>query len=155
MRANREIRSLAKSFKNAFRGIKSVMKYGRNFRIHICMMIYVLIFSIIGEVGSAEISRFVLCFGIMFSAELVNTALELLCDTVARGYDERIRDIKDIAAGAVLVCAIASAVVGLAVFLSPDVFWRIMSRLWELPLLTAALVLSLPLAVWFIIKRGK
>lgn len=151
----REIRSLTKSFKNAFRGIASVIRHERNFRIHICMMIYVLVFSVIGEAERADVSRFVLCFGIVLAAELVNTAIELLCDAVAKGFDERIRDIKDIAAGAVLISAISAAVVGLAVFLSPEMLGRIIARLTEMPYLALALVLSVPVAIRFVIKRGK
>lgn len=155
MRVKREMRSLAKSFRNAFRGVRSVARYERNFRIHICMMVYVLVFSIIGEVEKADILRFILCFGIVMAAELVNTAIELLCDAVSSRFDERIREIKDIAAGAVLVSAISAAAVGLITFFSPDVFGRVISRLISMPYVTALGILSLPLAVWFVMKRGK
>lgn len=155
MRAKREIKSVAKSFRNAFRGITSVVRYERNFRIHICIIVYVLVFSVIGEVERADISRFILCFGIVLTAELANTAIELLANAQAKGFDGRVRDIKDIAAGAVLVSAIASAAVGLSVFLSPEVFGRIAARLASLPILSVGIVLSLPLAIWFIIGRKK
>ncbi len=155
MRVKREMRSLAKSFRNAFRGVRSVAKYERNFRIHMCMTFYVLVFSIIGEVQKADVLRFILCFGIVMAAELVNTALELLCDAVSGRFDERIREIKDIAAGAVLVTAISAAAVGLITFLSPDVFGRVISRLISMPYVTALGIISLPLAVRFVMGRRK
>ena len=155
MRMKREMKCLAKSFKNAFRGIYGVMKYERNFRIHICMMLYVLLFSVIGQVEKSDVLRFVLCFGAVMSAELINTSLELLCDAVSGSFDERIREIKDIAAGAVLVTAICSAVVGLITFLDPVVFGRIMKVFFEMPYIAAFVVLTLPFAVWFIVKRGR
>ncbi|MBQ2840320.1 MAG: diacylglycerol kinase family protein [Oscillospiraceae bacterium] len=155
MRMKREMRSLAKSFKNAFCGIYGVIKHERNFRIHICMMLYVILFSVIGQVEKTDVLRFVLCFGAVLAAELVNTSLELLCDAVSSGFDERIREIKDIAAGAVLVTAISSAVVGLITFLDPVVFGRIMKVFFEMPYVAAIVVLTLPFAVRFVVKRGK
>lgn len=155
MRVKREMRSLAKSFRNAFRGVRSVAKHERNFRIHMCMTFYVLVFSIIGEVSKADILRFILCFGIVMAAELVNTSIELLCDAVSGRFDERIREIKDIAAGAVLVTAISAAAVGLITFLSPDVFGRVISRLISMPYVTVLGIISLPFAVRFVMGRRK
>jgi diacylglycerol kinase (ATP) len=56
----------------------------------------------------------------VLSAELMNTAIERLCDLVAElhgiGLDPRIRDIKDVAAGAVLTVAVGAAVNGVITF---------------------------------------
>ena len=150
----RELKNLAQSFVAAFRGVVLVVRHGRNFRIHICMMLYVIIFSLIGNVGKDNFLRFVLCFGLVMGAEGVNTAIEQLCNSVALGYDRRIRDIKDISAGAVLVCAGASAVVGLSVFLSPEVLLKVGERFVAMPYLAVIIALSIPLAVLFIFKRG-
>ncbi len=149
-----ELESLGKSFKNAARGLGAVTRHERNFRVHIVIMLYVVFFSIIGRAEKSAVACFILCFGIMLASELINTALELLCDEVTEEYSERVRDIKDIAAGAVLVSAIASAVVGLMTFLSPDVFGRVMMCFSEHIWILAAFVLSVPLAILFIFKRG-
>lgn len=151
----REIKNLGKSFKNAARGLLAVTRHERNFRVHIVMMLYVIFFSVIGHAEKADVACFVLCFGIMLASELINTAFELLCDEVTEQYSERIRDVKDIAAGAVLVSAIASAVVGLMTFLSHDVSGNIMVCFSEHIWILAAFLLSLPLAVLFIFRRGK
>lgn len=150
-----EFKKLGKSFKDAARGLKTVTRHERNFRIHIVMMLYVVFFSVIGRAEKSDVACFVLCFGIMLAAELINTALELLCDEVTEQYSERIRDVKDIAAGAVLVSAIASVVVGLMTFLSPAVFANVMTCFAENLWILAAFILSLPLAVLFIFRRGK
>ena len=55
--------------------------------------------------------------GLVLSAEAVNSAIEALADRVSPAYDEAIKRTKDLAAGAVLLLAIASAVVGLIIFL--------------------------------------
>ena len=150
-----ELKKLGKSFKDAAQGIKTVTRHERNFRIHIVMMLYVVFFSVIGRAEKSDVACFVLCFGIMLAAELINTALELLCDEVTEQYSERIRDVKDIAAGAVLVSAIASAVVGLMTFLSPAVFGNVMTCFAEHLWILAAFILSIPFAVLFIFRRGK
>jgi diacylglycerol kinase (ATP) len=57
-----------------------------------------------------------ICFGLVLGAELCNTAVERLCDIVQPERDERVGRVKDIAAGAVLVCAMVSAAVAVVVF---------------------------------------
>lgn len=56
-------------------------------------------------------------YRLVLSAEAVNSAIEALADRVSPAYDEAIKRTKDLAAGAVLLLAIASAVVGLIIFL--------------------------------------
>ena len=58
-----------------------------------------------------------LCIGLVLAAEAVNSAIEALADRVSAEYDEAIKRTKDLAAGAVLLLAIASAIVGLIIFL--------------------------------------
>jgi diacylglycerol kinase (ATP) len=53
------------------------------------------------------------CIGMVLSAEAMNTALEQLADEVTEERKERIRRVKDMAAGAVLISSIASVVVAL------------------------------------------
>ncbi len=52
----------------------------------------------------------------VLSAEIFNTAIEKMCDIIQPDFDERIGFIKDIAAGAVVLIAIASAVIGVLVY---------------------------------------
>ena len=62
----------------------------------------------------------IIMVGLVLFAELVNTALELLCDYVQPEYHEQIKWIKDIAAGAVLLLSVSAVIVGFLFFL--DVF---------------------------------
>ena len=144
-----------RSFGYAFSGIVNAIKNERNFRIHMCMAAYVLIFAFIGTPPRDDMARLVLCFGLVMGLELVNTSIEKLCDTVTEEENEKIKVAKDTAAGAVLVVAIISAVVGLITFLEPHVFRRIMSRLCTMPIVAVLIALSIPFAVWFIIGWKK
>ena len=69
------------------------------------------------QISPKEWAAVLLCCGLVISAEMVNTAIEKLCDVVEPNLNEKIRAIKDMAAGAVLVCAIAATCVGVIVFL--------------------------------------
>ena len=53
----------------------------------------------------------------VLSAEIVNSSLERTADFIKAERDDRKRDIKDLGAAAVLVCAISAAIVGLIIFL--------------------------------------
>jgi diacylglycerol kinase (ATP) len=68
-------------------------------------------------ITSTEWCIVILCFGIVLAAEGFNTAIERLVDLVSPDYHPIAGAVKDIAAGAVLLCAIASAIVGTIIFL--------------------------------------
>ena len=75
---------------------------------------------IVGLIVKLSISEWIVCtvlFGLVISAEMFNTALEKTLDYINEDYDEKIRFIKDASAGAVLVLAIASAAIGLIIFI--------------------------------------
>ena len=59
----------------------------------------------------------ILCFGVVIAAELFNTAIERLVDLVSPERHPVAGQVKDIAAGAVLVCAVAAAIIGLIIFI--------------------------------------
>lgn len=64
-----------------------------------------------------EWTAVVIVIAMVLAAEAVNSAIERTADFVKAERDDRKRDIKDLAAGAVLLCAIGAAVVGVIVFL--------------------------------------
>ena len=150
----RRIKSLAASFYAAGRGIAHAVRCERNMRIHLMFMAYVLIFGAIGRVGAKSFAMFFLCFSAVISAEAFNTAIERLCDMLQPGFDRRIAVIKDISSGAVLVCAVCTACAGLVIFLSPEVFGRIIGTVFGHVWIFALLVLSLPIALAFIFRKG-
>lgn len=149
----REIRKLRQSFQYAVRGICLCMRSERNFRIHIMAACYVTLFAALGRLSAVKCAVLALCFGVMLGAELMNTAIEYLCDWQASGYDRTVRDAKDIAAAAVFVCAIACAVIGLIFFV--PVVPLLVAKLWAHKILLATLVLSAPCALGFIFGFGR
>lgn len=108
---------IIKSFANAFRGMRIFIHAERNAWIHCVTAILVIVAGFLLRIEPYEWIAVIFAIGIVFSAEAVNTAIERLSDVVQPNIDERIRDVKDISASAVLVCALTSACIGLIVFL--------------------------------------
>lgn len=106
-----------KSFSHAFRGIRMTIGSEPNMRIHLVIAFCVIIAGIIFEIRLIEWLLCFLCFGLVMASEMVNTAIEKLVDLVSPEFHPIAGKVKDMASGAVLVTAIVSAVVGLAIFL--------------------------------------
>ena len=151
----KNIRKLHESFLHAFRGLGLCIHGERNFRVHMTAAFYVTVFALMGRATAAEAAVLCLCFGLTMGAELMNTAIERLCDRQASGYDGFVRNAKDIAAAGVFVCAAACVAVGVCIFLFEGVLFSALS--WLLAHLWAAAVLlvSIPAALWFIFKYGR
>ena len=100
----------ARSFKYAGRGIARLISHEHNAWIHCFVAVCVVL---VGLWWAAV----VLCIGAVLAAEGINSAIEALCDRVSPDYDEAIKHAKDLAAGAVLILATMSVVVGLLIFI--------------------------------------
>jgi diacylglycerol kinase len=105
------------SFKPAFKGLVSMWKSEHNFRIHLAATLIVIIPGFLFRIRSIEWIGIVLCFGLVISTEIMNTAVEKLVDFVSPQNNEKAGRIKDIAAAAVLVSACIAFVAGLIIFL--------------------------------------
>lgn len=111
-----KISQLYKSFGYALRGIGQAAKTEQNIRIHIGAIAGVSIAGVLLSVSLMEWVILVICFGMVLSAELVNSAIEKLVDIVSPEHNSKAGLIKDMAAGAVLVLAVASAIIGCIIF---------------------------------------
>lgn len=138
-----------RSFGWAGKGILRSIRGERNLRIHLTAIAYVTWAGVLAEVGRTEWGLLLLCFGLVTALELMNTAVEHLCDRVTAERDSAIAAAKDAAAGGVLLGALASVGVGAVVF-GP---WIAGGGLWTLvttsPVFDGAFLLSLvPAAAW-------
>lgn len=145
-----KVRSLARSFKNAGRGVLYCVKNERNMRIHLVVATYVLIFSPFYAFTQAQYLVLLLTIGIVIFAETVNTAIEVLVNLETQCYDHLARIAKDVAAGAVLICAIFAAAVGIILYLKPLTIMYIAHFFVVNPILGALFIVSLPAAIAFI-----
>ena len=101
---------------HAYRGIVLFIRTERNARIEIFIAILVIAFAIWLKVSFIELAIFLLCIGAVLTAEAFNSTVERMADFQSKEIHPDIRNIKDIAAGAVLIAAIVSAMIGLLIF---------------------------------------
>ena len=105
------------SFKYAINGIKILFREEPNAKIHLFVTICVLIAGFAFRISGGEWMAVILCIGLVIALEAINSAIENLADFVSPEKNETIKKVKDLAAGAVLIGAVAAAVVGVIVFL--------------------------------------
>lgn len=105
-----------KSFNFAFNGIYMLIKHEHNAWIHCFATICVIAAGFHYGISSHEWVAVIFAIGSVLAAEAVNSSIEALADLVSPQYNEAIKKTKDMAAGAVLIMAIAAAAVGLIIF---------------------------------------
>jgi undecaprenol kinase len=105
------------ALKTAFFGARNLFKESRNARIQLIVFLFVLL---IGFYVGLTVQEWLWILGssaAVFSMEAINTSIELLADVYTLEYNEKIKQVKDIAAGAVLLVSLFTVVVGILVFL--------------------------------------
>lgn len=104
------------SFKYAIRGISKAIRSEKNMQIHLIVAFLVVVAGVLLSISTTEWLLCVLCFGMVISAEMFNSAIENIVDLASPQRHKLAKNAKDIAAGAVLVAAVFAAIVGLVVF---------------------------------------
>ena len=110
-------KKLINSFKYAFEGFITSFKTERNMKIHILIMLLVILLGFLLKINYFEWITCIILFAIVISGELFNTVIETVVDMITPYKNENAKKAKDIAAGAVLVLAIASAIIGFMIFM--------------------------------------
>lgn len=106
-----------RSFAYAFAGLHHLVRREPNARIHFLLTIGAIAAGLWLRIGLADWRWLALAIGLVWAAEALNTVIERLCDLVSPGPDDEVKIIKDVAAGAVLVCAATAAALGTATLL--------------------------------------
>lgn len=107
---------LHKSFLNAFRGVFAMIKTERNFQIEFLAFLINLFLIFYLKLSYIDASIILLASVGVLSAEIFNTAIEKICDIIQPNFDKRIGFIKDISAGAVVLVAAVSIIIGILVY---------------------------------------
>lgn len=109
-------KNVISSFKYAFQGMFSALKTERNLKIHVTIMILVIIAAIVLKISKIEWIICIILFGLVIGGEMLNSAIETVVDIAMPDINSKAKFAKDAAAGAVLVFAIASAIIGFMIF---------------------------------------
>ena len=111
------IKRRLKSFRYAFSGLRVLVREEHNARIHLFATVCVIVMGVLLRISCTEWVAVALAIGLVFGMEAINSAVENICDFVCPERDARIKKIKDLAAAAVLLSAIAALAVGLFIFI--------------------------------------
>ena len=113
------LRKWIQSTNYAIDGIIHAAKTQRHMRYHLFAAILVLLASFVLGLGWYEFVVLVLLSIVVLSIEMVNTAIEGITDVIFKEYDQKAKEIKDIAAGAVLIIALGAAIIGYIILYEP------------------------------------
>ncbi len=105
-----------RSFVHAFRGLRVLVRTQRNAGIHAAATVLVVVAGVFCGISRTEWALIALTVVCVWITEALNTAVEFLVDVASPEHHPLAGKAKDVAAGAVLVAAIGSVVVGVLVF---------------------------------------
>ena len=107
----------SRSFVYAWQGIQYCYKTQLNFRVHLVILLLVIVAGIVCRISATEWALVIICSMIVLILEMLNTALEYLCNTITTDFHPAIKIIKDVSAGAVLIAAAGSVITGTVIFI--------------------------------------
>lgn len=152
------MKALLKSFGYAFAGIFRTLRTERNMRIHLVVSAYMYGYLLIYDFFEVSRTGFAVLFlanALVMMGEMINTALENVVDLVEQKKNDYCKAAKDAAAGAVLIGAIFSVLVGVALLWQPQAFRALFAYYRDNPVWIAVLAVSLVLSFLFIFRFGK
>lgn len=91
----------------AYIGLKKAFKSEKNFKVHILIGAFMLIIDILIGISFGQLLLVLTLASTVLVAEIFNTCIEYICDAITQEYDSNIKNIKDIAAGGVLITGIS------------------------------------------------
>jgi diacylglycerol kinase len=109
------------SFTYAWKGLQYAFRTQLNFKVHSLAALIAICLGYLLEISTHDWLWLCLAIGLVFTAELFNTALEVLVDLVSPEFHPKAGVVKDLSAAAVLITALVAIAIGLMVFL-PKIF---------------------------------
>ena len=150
-----DIDSLARSFIYALKGCGWMLFNERNFRIHLTCFFYMAYFLFRYDffvLTKVEYAILILAAALVIGGEMINSGIEKADDSVTRETIHTIKISKDVAAGAVLVFAIASVFIGVVLLWQPEAFSKLFNHYAENPVYLVLLVASFVVSFFFIFR---
>jgi len=110
------IKKRINAFRFAFNGIWQSFKSEAHLKILALAALLVIALAFYFHVSWAEWIILLMCCGFVISLELVNSAIEKLCNVFTTEHNPKIKYVKDVMAGAVLVASIMAFIIGIIIF---------------------------------------
>ena len=105
------------SVRCAIKGWQSLFRSEPNARVHLVATLVVIVAGWLAGINRTEWMAICIVTALVWVAELFNTSVEKAMDSVKPERDPRVGEVKDLAAGAVLLAACLALVVGCLVFI--------------------------------------
>jgi diacylglycerol kinase len=125
-----KIMKFIKSISFAINGLKICFQTQTNFKIELFIAAITILLSINFHISFMEWLFVSICIMGVLTLELLNTAIETLCNMVTKNFHPGIKMVKDVSAAAVLVVSVASLVIGLFIFI-PKIIVLIQTFFYE------------------------
>lgn len=145
-----KLTGVIRSFYFAGRGIAFCLRHERHLRVHLTVTAYVMSFSSFYEFTKTDYAVLILTCAAVVSAEIFNTAVEVVIDKVSPKYNVFAMIGKDIAAGAVLFTAVGAIAVGIFMLWDIGTFVKIFEFFTSDIIKPLILLISLVLSGLFI-----
>jgi diacylglycerol kinase (ATP) len=111
------MKKFIRGFGYAFKGLQYATATQLNFRVHLVATLIALYTGYALHISTNEWLWIILGIALVLITELLNTAIEFLTNLVSPDYNELAGHVKDVSAGAVLVCAIFALITGCIIFI--------------------------------------
>ncbi|MFR0678424.1 diacylglycerol kinase family protein [Dysgonomonas mossii] len=111
------LKKRSKSALYALNGLKVLFLEEHNSRIHIAIVIVVVTAGFLLKISNTEWLVICILIALVFSLEIINSAIENICDYISPQWSEVIKKVKDLAAAAVFVSSVISVICGAIIFL--------------------------------------
>lgn len=112
-----ELVAFINSFVYAWHGLTYAVRTQRNARVHMILGTFAILLGLVLHISPVEFAMVFTAITLVFIAEMFNTVAEACIDLVTREYHPLARIAKDVAAGAVLLNAMLSVLIGALVFI--------------------------------------
>lgn len=106
-----------KSFKYAFNGFGILFREEHNSRIHLVVSSVVILGAIVLDISSTEWLIILVLIALVFTLEIVNSAIENLADYITADWNQKIKKVKDLMAAAVFFASLISVICGSIIFI--------------------------------------
>jgi len=108
-------KKLSNSFRAAFHGLRLVI-CEQTFQIMVLIALATIFLMIYFEVALIEKLIIIFLIAVVLALELINTQIEKVLNILKPDYDQKVKIIKDISAGAVLLFCLGAIIIGILIF---------------------------------------
>ena len=123
-------KSWAQSANLAIEGIIYSVKTQRHMRYHLFVALAVLVLSLVLDISRIQFVLLCVAIVLVLVTEMMNTAIEVVVDMIAKTYDPLAKTAKDIAAGVVLIASIGALMLAYLI-LYPAIKAAILTNVWH------------------------